>query len=262
MAAPPAARVRRFPVPAALCGAALLAFAMLANAVHAAALQISPIRIDMPTAPGAGALTLRNQGDTPIHAQVRVFRWTQSGLDDVLEPADTVVASPPIVRIAPGEEQLVRVVHPHAAPSAGETTYRLLIDELPQSGPRPATGVRVQLRYSVPVFVGTPEGMPPTLQFTLRQDGEQWRLEARNAGNRHAQISDVTLVAPNGAKIAVTRGLLGYALAGSGRRWALPTDNRISPSASWRLEASVNGARITAALRVAARGDAGSADAR
>ncbi|GAA0808437.1 MULTISPECIES: fimbrial biogenesis chaperone [Cupriavidus] len=234
---------------------------MLASAAHGAALQISPIRIDMPTAPGAGALILRNQGDTPIHAQVRVFRWTQSGLDDVLEPTDTVVASPPIVRIAPGEEQLVRVVHPHTAASAAETSYRLLIDELPQSGP-PAAGVRVQLRYSVPVFVGTPQGIPPALQFTLRQDSAQWRLEARNGGNRHAQISDVTLVAQSGAKLAVTRGLLGYALAGSGRQWALPADYRISPSTSWRLEASVNGVRITAAVRVAAPGEAGSADAR
>lgn len=262
MGIPPATRGRRSRLPVALGRAAMLALAFFAGAGHAASLQISPIRIDMPSAPGAGALNLRNQGDMPIHAQVRVFRWTQSGRDDVLEPTDTVVASPPIVRIAPGDEQLVRVVHPHAA-AAGETAYRLLIDELPQGDNGPASGVRVQLRYSVPVFVGTPDttAVPP-LRFALLKDGDEWRLVARNDGNRHAQISNVTVIGGGGAKYAVTAGLLGYALAKSGRQWSLPTDRGMAPSAGWRLEATVNGARISAPLDVAAAGHAVDTDAR
>jgi len=269
MGNPPATRVRRSPMrpfrlPAGLHLAVLLASALIAAAGHAASLQISPIRIDLPSVPGAGALQLRNQGDVPIHAQVRVFRWTQSGRDDVLEPTDTVVASPPIIRIAPGDQQLVRVVHPQAAAAAaGETTYRLLIDELPQGDNGPASGVRVQLRYSVPVFVGTPDaGVVPPLRFALLKDGGEWRLVARNDGNRHAQISDVTLIGRGGTKYAVTAGLLGYALAKSGRQWSLPPERGMAPSAGWRLEATVNGTRVSAPLDVASAGNAVGTDAR
>lgn len=151
--------------------ACVLSALVLCPPAHATSLQISPVRIDLPAGPGAAAITLRNASGAPIHAQVRVFRWTQADGADVLTPTDDAVASPPILRIAGNGEQMVRVVRPldpvlrnDASTSAvppTETAYRLLIDELPQREAQvDQSGVRVQLRYSVPVFAGTPADAP------------------------------------------------------------------------------------------------------
>lgn len=209
---------------------------------HATSLQITPVRVDLPAGPGAAALTLRNADSKPIHAQVRVFRWSQPDGDDVLAPTDEVVASPPIIQIAGNGEQMIRVVRPAPGPASGETAYRLLIDELPQRDAPPSpTGVRVQLRYSVPVFAGTPGGPPtPRLAVTLWRDQDQWRLSARNDGARHARISDVTLVSAR-RRMPVAEGLFGYALPGATRVWSIRLPAGFAPAADMRLEAAVNG---------------------
>lgn len=210
--------------------------------VHATSLQISPVRVDLPAGPGAAALTLRNAAGAPIHAQVRVFRWTQADGDDVLTPADDVLASPPIVRIGGNGEQMIRVVRPGKTPATAEQSYRLLIDELPQrDAPADQSGVRVQLRYSVPVFAGTPpDGPVPRLAVALWRDDGEWRLAARNEGVRHARLSAVTLVSGS-RRATVTEGLLGYALPGATRVWKVRLPAAFAPATGMRLEADVNG---------------------
>lgn len=245
--------------------AAILALGAPHGAALARSLQITPIRAELPAGPGAAALTLRNRGDTPIHAQVRVFHWTQADGDDLLDATDEVVASPPIVRIESGGDQLVRIVRLGPAMSDGETTYRLLIDELPDPAAAPRTsGVRVQLRYSVPVFAGTPGNARPELHFSLKRENEAWILSARNAGRRHAQISQVQLVGADGQALTLAEGLLGYALRDSKRSWRLEGAQaaqvqRLVASGSKRpggltLRATVNGDLVL--LQLATGGDA------
>lgn len=209
---------------------------------HATSLQITPVRVDLPAGPGAAALTLRNADSKPIHAQVRVFRWSQADGDDVLAPTDEVLASPPIIRIAGNGEQLIRVVRPEPGASAGEAAYRLLIDELPlRDAPPSPSGVRVQLRYSVPVFAGTPAGPPAArLAVSLWRDQGQWRLSARNDGERHARLSDVVLVSAS-QRIRVAEGLFGYALPGATRVWDIRLPAAFTPGADVRLDAAING---------------------
>jgi fimbrial chaperone protein len=223
--------------------------AWLAPAALAASLQITPIRVELPPGAGAAALSLRNRGDQPISAQVRVFRWTQAQGDDVLTPAEDIVASPPILRIEAQSEQLVRIVRPGPDTVPAETTYRLLIDELPQADTSTTSGVRLQLRYSVPVFVGTPAaGGAPRVNFALWRDGQSWMLGATNDDNRHAQISDVSLVADTGAATPVAAGLLGYALRGNHRAWRVPLPNGFAPGPRMRVKATLNGTSVVRPL--------------
>lgn len=216
---------------------------LLAPAAMAASLQITPIRIDLPAGPGAAALTLRNPGEHAIHAQVRVFRWTQADGEDVLTPTEDVVASPPILRIDPRGEQLVRIVRQGPDAVSAETTYRLLIDELPQDATAPSSGVRLQLRYSVPVFVGSPDAAgPPRVTFSLWRDADGWRLGASNLDNRHAQVVDVALAVGTGSPPAMlATGLLGYVLPGSRRSWRVPLPAGTDVDARARLRVTING---------------------
>ncbi|MDR5785385.1 molecular chaperone [Caballeronia sp. LP003] len=217
----------------------------ISDLAHAAALQVSPIRLDLSADEPAAALTLRNDGTAPLNAQVRVFSWTQSLDEDHLERTSVIVASPPIVQIAPGGEQVVRILRIGSAPLTREETYRLLIDEIPTQQSASETGIRMQLRYSVPVFAGARNVRAPALTISLEHgpDGAI-KLLASNATDTHAQLSRVTLEWADGQTTRVSAGLLGYALPHSSRRWTVRSAPAGATSAT--LHAIVNGEPLTA----------------
>lgn len=243
---------------------ATLALGLLATAAPtlAASLQVSPVTLSFQPGQPAQGLTLRNTGDAPLTGQVRVFAWSQDGQDDKLDPAQnptqTLVASPPMVNIPPQGEQLVRVVRTGHPPLDHELTYRLLIDELPSpqaAANSPAeAGINFRLRYSIPVFVPLPGPAAPQLSWSLRQHDGGWYLAVSNQGGAHAQLSAVRLAGAGGQDFELVAGLLGYALAGSGREWRLP--ERFPPAlaaAGLRVQATVNGsAAAPAAVDVVA----------
>ncbi|MBB3003445.1 fimbrial chaperone protein [Paraburkholderia tropica] len=251
---------------AAFAAACLWAFA---GDVFAATLQISPVTIEFSASENATGLTLRNPGDTPLYGQVRVFHWTQADGDDVLTPTADVIASPPLIEIAPHGDQLVRLVRVNPAGAANvanaasgasapataenanaELSYRLLIDELPAPGTANADGVTIRLRYSVPVFVEPRGGMaPPALTWRLVHGAHGYALRADNAGQRRAQISAVQLFDDSGHSWDVTHGLLGYALGHQGRQWSVPVppDARIG---RMKVRATVNTQPVEGAVAI------------
>ncbi|MDB5986020.1 MAG: pilus assembly protein PapD [Nevskia sp.] len=227
-------------------------FAVLALAiclpVAAASLQVSPVTLSFDTGQPALGLTLRNTGDSALTGQVRIFAWSQDGKDDVLKAVtEGLVASPPMATIAPAGEQVVRVVRTNRQPQAREQTFRLLIDELPpaQGTATPGSaeaGISFRLRYSIPVFIPAP-GMAsePKLSWTLKHHDDAWFLGVSNQGASHAQLSAVTLRASDGTRFEVSAGLLGYALAGSGREWRLPESFRAAlASNGLQVESTIN----------------------
>ena len=92
-----------------LTGAAALAYALAASAA-AASLQISPVMINLRATQAATGISLQNDGDVAIYGQVRVFLWEQKGGDDVLTPTDELIASPPVMQIAPKSTLMIRLV--------------------------------------------------------------------------------------------------------------------------------------------------------
>lgn len=232
---------------AALAGAAALG-------AQASSLQISPVTVELPPGQNASALTLRNPGKEPIYGQVRVFRWDQALDDDRLEPSDDLVASPPLIRIEPQGEQLVRLVRRDGAPVAAEHSYRVLVDEVPNLDAAPGNGVNIRLRYSVPVFI-EPAGQPgaPRLSWELRHDGAQWQLRVSNAGARRAQLAAVQLTGADGVVQEINRGLLGYVLPGRTRQWTIALDDHLATHGPLKLKANLNAQPIETELSVAAR---------
>jgi fimbrial chaperone protein len=114
----------------------------------------------------------------------------------------------------------------------------LLIDELPiDEGQR--NGVQYVLRYSVPVFVGAGGG--PDLHWSATADGGEIRLEVRNAGTAHAQISTLSLASADGAATPLVPGLLGYVLPGATMHWTVPVPAGAT-TANAHIKAEINGA--------------------
>jgi fimbrial chaperone protein len=216
----------------------------------AASLEISPVSISLSGAENGKAMTLRNEGDQPIHAQVRTFAWDQADDADKLTPTRDLIASPPIAEVPAGGQQVIRVIRANSAPVQEERAYRLIIDELPPEGGDTGTAIQFRFRYSVPLFISPLAGVKagaPVLRWSVAEKEKQLMLRVANSGNVHAQLSAVTLRTPAG-DTPVSGGLLGYVLPGRTRSWALKNAPPSLKGASGDVNATVNGVSVKASL--------------
>lgn len=196
------------------------------NLASAGALQIQPVLVDV-TAPGAAStVTLRNEGTTPINAQIRVFRWSLVNGKEKLEPTNDVVASPPSVSLTPKGQYIARIVRVSKRPVTGEESYRLLVDQLPDLSLQKNGAVNLLVRYSIPVFFGAPDKKTPTVAWSLAVKGDTVVLTARNNGDRRLRISELNLRDSNGRSISFGKGLAGYALGQSTVSWTVTGKTR------------------------------------
>lgn len=217
--------------------ALLLLFIMaLMPAAHAAnSLMIWPIDPTINPDDKASELWLENRGNATTMMQVRIFSWLQVGGQEQYQTQQQVVASPPMVRLEPGQKQLVRLIK-QGAPQAGrEMSYRVVLDEIPtpRTPGENQAGLTFQMRYSVPLFVYgngvTSDSAKPQLSWQQVDSGGKRWLELTNRGNGHARLSNVTI---GGRRLG--NGLFGYVLANSSNRWPLTS------SVSGELSAEVN----------------------
>lgn len=220
-------------------------FALACTGAAAANLQISPVSITFKPGQGAAGISLQNQGDTPIYGQVRAYAWAQRDGEDALTETAELVASPPIIEIAPGATQTIRLILKAAATGTTERSFRLLVDEVPR-GDSAESGVNIRLRYSVPVFA-TPAGeAAPVLGWKIHRQGENWMLRVTNTGNQHAQLGATRLCNAAGTEFDISKGLLGYVLAGQERSWKLPVAADARLDGKLTVQSTVNARPMTA----------------
>jgi len=220
---------------------------------QSANLQISPVSISFQPGQNAAGIQLQNNGDTPLYGQVRVYAWDQRDGVDALTPTTQLVASPPIIEIAGKSAQTIRLVRRAGVavtPGGAEQTYRILIDELPRGDPQQGN-VAIRLQYSVPAFVLPADTQAaPQLEWSTFQRAGAWHLRARNTGALHAQIG-ATSVTVGSRDVVLSKGLLGYALPGRTREWALPADVAGALPAPLAIDTTVNAKPQSARAAVA-----------
>ena len=242
----------RYAVRSNLC-AFLLATAGWADA---GGLQVAPTTLSLNASQNADGLWLSNTGDSVVHAQVRVYHWTQDAQGDQLVASRGLVVSPPMLQLAIADRQLIRVIRMGAPPSgagAVEDAYRLSIDELPIDA-QGKQGLQFVLHYSLPVFI-EPAGAassPPQLQWSLQSADEHVWLQVSNRGGSHAQLADLSYIDSKGHRSDINPGLLGYVLPGATMRWMLKPSAAVF-AAGGTLEAMINGETAMQALALADR---------
>ncbi len=172
-------------------------------------LQVVPTGVTIEADQQAAALWLSNTGAEPIHAQVRLLEW--GARPDSLANPTGVVASPSMLTLAPGTNQMVRILRIQAPPAA-EQAVRLWVDELPtqaSKGLNTKGGIKYLLRYSIPLFLDPAGGLRgASLHWRAGSSGGRSFLEVTNSGDQHAQLADLSMP---GIKLP---GLIGYVLAG------------------------------------------------
>ncbi|MFZ3619538.1 molecular chaperone [Leclercia barmai] len=215
----------------------LMALGATLNTAHGAAtILLWPIDPWLSADTKATELWVQNQGNSATTMQVRIVRWRQENGLERYTAQQEVVASPPIVTIAKGSKQLIRLIKQSNVPAGVEQAYRIIVDEIPQpqDNQTPQMGLKLQMRYSIPLFVygqgiatikdGAHHALVETRDLNwrvVRDDGKP-ALQVRNQGNVHVRLSQVTLQ-QGSQKRTLADGLLGYVLPGSTRSWPLPS---------------------------------------
>lgn len=195
----------------------LMMLALLSRYALAATLQVAPVTLDLQSDQRATAIYLTNSGKAAIHAQIRVYEWTQKNGKDVLVATGEVVSSPAMTSLAPGQQQLVRIIVMQPGIRAQEQSYRLVIDELPDATSRAAnpTAVHFLLRYSIPVFIAGNQSAPVSHDaLSCEQSEIPVTLRCFNAGNRHIRLSHLEALTADGQVVGSIKGLAGYVLPG------------------------------------------------
>ena len=181
--------------------------------VLATSLQIAPVLVDVPAPGAASKLILSNRGSEQIKAQIRIFKWIQKNGKDQLVATKDVVASPPLVKISAQGTNTVRIVRVSKTPLKNEEAYRLIVDQLPDKSKKSGVAVKLQMRYSIPVFFGASLGDEPKLSWTIKGNGAN--LIVKNRGKRHVRLSELSIKTNKGGNIGTKNGLVGYVLSNS-----------------------------------------------
>ena len=141
-------RLRRLRSVLSLC----LAIITISSPALGDGFTISPTSINV--APGNQVATLTVKSDEHgTSGQVRVMRWLRDGGAGTLQPTRDVVASPPAMQMAPGQELTIRLVRTTTTPVVGEECYRVLVDQLPGAS-QEGQAVMFTIRHSVPLCFG------------------------------------------------------------------------------------------------------------
>ncbi|AZI37080.1 hypothetical protein NT2_01_04590 [Caenibius tardaugens NBRC 16725] len=209
----------------------------------------------------AAALWLENPGKKPLLMQVRIFGWNQDGGEDHFTEQKEVTGTPPLIRIEPGQRQLVRLTRLVMPEPGRERAYRVIVDEIPlpdapsdgvtpsgSAKPKQAgAAIQFRMRYSVPLYVyGEGLGHKPDKSQAIARSQMEWRviqangkpvLEIRNLAPVHGKINSVSVRHADGSTSKLNP-VVGHILAGSVMRWTI--DKPLSDTAV--IEASVNGA--------------------
>jgi fimbrial chaperone protein len=175
----------------ALAGLMLLAVASLATA---GAFSLSPVGLSIPKGDSSGSVVAENTSGAPLVIQVRAQAWRQAGGKDLRDDTRDLIVNPPIFKLAPGEQQLVRIASRVGPPPDVERAYRVTFSEVaPKDAPQAQPGFRVTLAMDIPVYVEPVAPAAPTIRWQAERTNEGVRLIAENPGNVHYRIVEAVI---------------------------------------------------------------------
>jgi len=170
----------------------LLALAAMQPAA-AGVFSVTPVRIYMTPRDRAVAVTITNQGDSPVVLQAELNLWTQKadGTDE-LTPTDDLILAPPIVKLGPKARQVVRLARLKPADAIHQLTYRMILREIPEAvAPKDKVQVSIALALSLPVFITPPPAKPQIACGAKPAENSELEVSCANSGSAYAQVREI-----------------------------------------------------------------------
>lgn len=209
--------------------AAVLA-AMASTSAGAGSFSVSPVRIFMEARERATGVTIVNEGDTDLVMQAELFEWKQKpdGTDELVPTQDLVLA-PPILKLAKGGRQVVRLANLRPPIPGDQLTYRLIVREIPEATARQEPGVQIQvaLAFSLPVFITPPGAKRALICTAARSSPTAVRATCENRGQAYAQPASMALTTPSGNTLVSSEIKGGYILPSVKRSFELSSEGRV-----------------------------------
>jgi len=207
-----------------------LAFVLAASeSATAGSFAVNPVRLTLSAKQSAGVLTLRNNGTQPGVVQLEVVSWSQQEGQDITAPTRDILATPPIFTVPAGGSQVVRVGLRKPPDPGRESTYRLILREVPPAPTADSGGLQVALRFSVPVFVLPAAPAKAALEWAATRTSQRaLRIELINSGGSHIQIVGFTLSRQESSQTIAVQTGAAYVLPQQSHDWIIEPASPLS----------------------------------
>ncbi len=184
-----------------------LAVALPADPALAGSFSVTPVRIYMTPRDRAVAITITNEGDSPVALQADINVWSQKpdGTDELVLTEDMIL-SPPIIKLGPKARQVVRLALLKPADASRQLTYRLFVREVPEAtAPKTNTlEVPIALVLSLPVFI-TPPIAKREMNCQASREAAALAVTCANTGSAYAQVREVLVLRGDAATAPLAR---------------------------------------------------------
>lgn len=160
---------------------------------HAGEWRVNPIRLDLGRDAKTGVITVANDADSRLQVQMKTMEWSQDveGKDVYTESSD-IIFFPKIMIFEKKEEKILRAGIKIPA-AAKEKTYRLFIEEIPETRKSEGTTVAIAIKFGVPIFVKPLKEEPKgEIEKPLISKGAV-KMLVKNSGNVHFRIESIAV---------------------------------------------------------------------
>ena len=205
--------------------ATALAMLLSASGASAATFTVNPTQIFLSGKTTTALLTLRNDSEETLRFQLTAFGWQQTPAGEItLTPTQDVVFFPALLTLAPKEERRIRVGSTVPA-AAQERTYRIFVEELPQSDGARANAVRVLTKMGIPIFIRPAKEVATAdlRDLALRAGSLSFSLANRGSVHFVPQRVVVRAAGASGERLAEQELKAWYILAGGRREFEVVT---------------------------------------
>ncbi len=198
--------------------------------------SVSPISLDLGRDAKSGVITVANDAQEKLNVQIQAMEWSQDAEGkDLYTDTQDIIFFPKIMTLDKKEDRIIRVGMRTPA-IAREKTYRLFIEEIPETGKAAGANVAIAVKFGVPVFVKPlKEEIKGEISAISLAKGVL-TAAVRNTGTIHFRITSITATGRNG------RGEQTFATELAG--WYLLSGVSRSYSATIARDACMNTATI------------------
>jgi fimbrial chaperone protein len=228
----------------------LLFFLTSSGITHAATFNVLPVRIYMEAGRPIASIKVENKEQKSVVIQSETVVWAQQDNNQLLTPTNELIVSPAIFELAPNGTQVVRVALRSKVPVTSQRTFRLFLSEVPALDEEKAvaSGVKVALRLSLPIFV-TPAESEPAFEWRIARrcdDPQKHDLLVENVGSQHAMMLKMNL-RDEANQIAVEEIYHPrYVLPSSRATWPVTTQLEKLPQPLWLDYETLKGEKASA----------------
>ncbi len=175
-----------------VAGLAALSSLLLVKPAQAADIGIMPVSVQLDRNHDRSTVQVINNGTEAVVLQADAIAWKREGGIDKDGPTSDLLVNPPVFTIQPGQTQIVRVGLRRSANSQQETTYRMVLREVPSVKITDSAGVsgsvRVLVTMRVPVYVA-PQTVNRDERWKAARNAQgQIVASVENAGNVHYKV--------------------------------------------------------------------------